>query len=657
MANRLDLPPSVLSAKLSSHTIGGAVEPTSNPTQPTMVYDGDCCFCRSWIRRLEWTTGDRVAYAPFQDVAERFTHIPREDFNRAVHLIEPGGDTTNAARAVCRCLAVGADKRWPLLLYDRVPGVARIAEATYRTVTRHRRGLSTLTRWTHGSVSEPTSYVLMRWLFIRLLAAIYFIAFVSLGVQIDGLIGSNGILPAGEYLDLLHQQFGDDAYWQFPTVAWLSCSDGFLRALCWGSAAISVLVMFRVLPGPMLLVLWGSYLSLFQIGQTFLSFQWDILLLEVGFLGILFASWRPWPRLRSDEPPQWIVRWLIILLLFRLMFSSGVVKLLDENPDQATWHALTALNYHFETQCIPNAVAWYAHNLPEWCHKCSVVTMFVIEIGVPFLFFLPRRLRLVGCLTQIFFQLLILLTGNYNFFNLLTIVLCVALLDDSFIRRFFPKRIVVTAAPRPNRPRPWLLRRVLTWTLAVVLLTMSYVWMSHTLRSDRNEWRLRYDYLPKAAEEVVRFAMRFHSVNSYGLFRTMTTRRPEIIVEGSDDREHWKAYEFKWKQGDPKRRPSQVAPHQPRLDWQMWFAALGDFRSRQNLWFLRFEKRLLEGSPEVLGLLAHNPFPDAPPKYIRAVLYDYHFTDWDTRSREKTWWTRTRLKDYTPVLTLESFRR
>ena len=625
------------------------MENTEQRSKPLIVYDGDCGFCRYWIARWQSTTGDRVEYAPYQQAADSFPQIPREHFKEAVQLIEPSGEVFSGAHAVFRTLAFGAHKRWPLWLYRFGPGVAPLTEHIYRFVADHRFGFSRLTGWIWGPHPGPPSYFLTRWLFIRLVGVIYFIAFASLGVQILGLVGSNGILPAAYYLEAIHERLGSEAYGRLPTLAWFGCSDDFLQFLCWGGAGLSLLVVFRVAPGALLFVLWVFYLSLYRVGQTFLSFQWDLLLLETGFLAIFFAPWKLRPRLHHDPRPSPVVRWLLWWLLFRLTFCSGVVKLLDDNPTDPTWHKLTALTYHYETQCIPNAIAWYAHQLPEWFQKFSVVAMFVIEIGVPFLIFLPRRPRLLAFVLLVFLQVLIILTGNYNFFNLLTIVLCLSLLDDAFLRRIFPKRMIEASTPKRRRPPIPLYQRLITGVVALVILSVSGIWMVETFRDYRN--------LPPYMQRILRYSMRFQSINTYGLFRAMTTRRPEIIVEGSNDRQTWKAYEFKWKPGDPKRRPSQVAPHQPRLDWQMWFAALGNVRSSRNQWFMSFMKRLLEGSPEVLALLETNPFPDKPPRYVRAVLYDYHFTDWETRRKEGTWWTRERLGPYAPVLSLQSFRR
>ena len=651
-ANRSPLPNPPRRARIAD-----AVQEEETPTKPVMIYDGGCGFCRRWINRWQYATGECIEYLPANEANERFSNIPSDDLARLVHLIEPFGQVSTGAHAVFRALALGARKRWPLWVYRHVPGVRFSCEATYTFVANHRSAFSFLTQLLWGRDRGPPSYILVRWTFVRLLAVVYFIAFASLGVQVLGLIGRDGILPAQTYLDTLYGRLGDGAYWRAPTLAWFSCTDASLQALCWTGAIVSVFVFLRIASGLLLFVLWVLYFSLYQVGQTFLSFQWDILLLEAGFLGILWASWKPWPRLSTDSAPSRLVRWLIILLLFRLMFSSGIVKLLDDDPNQPTWHQLTALTFHYETQCIPNMLAWYVHQLPVWFHKLSTLAMFVIEIGLPFLFFLPRRLRLIAFCGQCFLQILIMLTGNYNFFNLLALVLCVPLLDDAALGRVFPAHWVQAAERRWNRRKtPWV-KRLMIWPCAIVVLMLSIVWMGHTVRSDRSNRRLAYDYLPRPIQEVVRVVLPLHLVNSYGLFRNMTTRRPEIIVEGSNDGKTWLAYEFKWKPGDPRRRPRQVAPHQPRLDWQMWFAALGNYRSPRNRWFIQLERRLLEGSPEVLGLFKSNPFPDEPPRYVRAILYDYHFTDWKTKTEEGTWWARERIRAYTPVLSFESFDR
>jgi len=487
--------------------------------------------------------------------------------------------------------------------------------------------------------SERGQCFLTRWLFLRLLGIIYLVAFVSLWTQIDGLIGRNGILPARDYLTTIGGQLGPERFWWLPTFCWISPGDGFLHLQCAAGVLLSLLLIAGVAPVPDLILLWAIYLSLSTVCREFLGFQWDILLLETGFLAIFFAP-RQWlPRFSQETPPPLTMLWLFRWLLFRLMFMSGSVKLLSGD---AMWRNLTALTVHYETQPLPTWIGWYAHQLPAWFQKMSCGIMFVIELGVPFLIFLGRRARQAACAAFILLMLLISITGNYCFFNLLTVALCVPLLDDELLSRFLPRRMFpsppMTAAPAMLQP----LRTAGVGVLATIVLLVSGTETTASLLLARG--------LPRPLAGLRRWLSPLRTINSYGLFAMMTTTRPEIVIEGSNDGVNWLTYEFKWKPGDLRRRPAFVAPHQPRLDWQMWFAALGDYRS--NPWFANFLAGLLRGSPNVLALLENNPFPDGPPRYIRAVLYEYHFTDFDTRRATGEWWRRERRTLYCPAVTL-----
>jgi hypothetical protein len=513
---------------------------------------------------------------------------------------------------------------------------------------------------------------MVRRLFLRALALIYLSAFLSLWTQIEGLLGEQGILPAGRLLAAAAHQLGPWCYYHLPTLSWLNPGSGFLHLLCGGGVVLSLAAFLGLFQGVSFFLLWAFYLSLFTVGRDFLGFQWDILLLETGFLAISFAPWRTLPAPSREPPPSPVAVWLLRWLLFRLMFASGVVKL---TAGDDTWWSCTALNYHYETQPLPTWIGWYAHQLPAGFQKLSVLVMFAIEIAVPFFIFLPRVFRIAAFFTFAAFQLLILLSGNYCFFNLLTIALSLLLIDDDFLRRLVRRPLPVSltppraapqavaagapaaagaaAAAEPRRPRAPFLQRTLTWATAAVVLVLSGIEMGELgfeiLGSRHREWR---SSMPELLLQVQGWAAPLHLANSYGLFRVMTTERREIVVEGSQDGKEWAAYEFKWKPGDVKRAPSFVAPHQPRLDWQMWFAVLGNYRSPRNLWFQRFLERLLEGSPAVLGLLEKNPFPGSPPRYVRAMVYDYHFTDPETRRATGQWWRRERVGLYCPVLSL-----
>jgi hypothetical protein len=317
------------------------------------------------------------------------------------------------------------------------------------------------------------------------------------------------------------------------------------------------------------------------------------------------------------------------------MLSSGVVKL---SSGDAAWRSLAALRVHYETQPLPPWTAWFLHQLPAWFQTASCVFLFFVELAVPFLFFAPRRLRHFACGLTVLLQVLIAATGNYAFFNLLTVSLAVLLLDDSaFPRRW--RESAQSSAGTARWPR-WVLGPV-----AVVLFAASSVPFAAALG-------LR-EAVPQPLVSVYRLLSPLRSANGYGLFAVMTTSRPEIVLEGSRDGIVWKPYEFRWKPGEVLSRPRFVAPHQPRLDWQMWFAALGTYR--ENPWLVRVLGRLLEGSPEVLGLLAENPFPDEPPRFVRAALYDYRFTDPAERRRSGAWWRRAEKGLYIPALTRENF--
>ncbi len=432
--------------------------------------------------------------------------------------------------------------------------------------------------------------------FLRVLGAIYLIAFVSFGVQASGLLGSAGILPVTGYLQAVRHALGARAYWDVPTLFWIDSSDLALHAAWILGALLALLLMAGLFRRVCLVGMFVLYLSISSAGQDFWSFQWDILLTETGFLAIF---------LDATPGRVWLFRWL----LFRLMFLSGLVKLTSGDP---TWRNLTALSYHYETQPLPTPLAWYMFQLPGWFQRASTVFTFFVELLVPFLIFAPRRLRRAAAFFFIALQLLILLTGNYTFFNWLAIALCLLL----FVEK-----------PAPGEPAPTRAHRAVTLLLTIFVVTAGGLQLLDAAGITMPGAR---GYLGLIAPLRI--------VNSYGLFAVMTTTRPEIVVEGSQDGSHWQAYEFKYKPGDVKRAPPWVAPYQPRLDWQMWFAALGTVRD--SPWFYGLAGRLMEASAPVKKLLARDPFPTAPPRYVRGVLYDYRFTNFAERRASGAWWHR-----------------
>jgi len=619
------------------------------PPRPLLVFDGDCNFCALWVRRWQQMTGDGVDYLPAQDpgIAAQFPEIPRPQFDTAVQLIKTDGAVYSGAEAVFRTLANQPNRQWPLRIYEKSRFAANLTEWAYRLVAENRTFFSRLTRWFWGGHVEVPTFYLSRWIFLRALGVIYLIAFISMGTQIDGLIGHHGILPADQFMAAAGRQcdargIGLERYHLLPTLSWFNASDGFLHFQCAAGSVLAGLLIAGIAPAPCLGLLWLLYLSLATIGRDFLGFQWDNLLLEAGFLAIFLAPLQLLPRPSRESSPPRLVLGLLWLLLFKLMFSSGCVKLASGDP---SWRNLNALTLHYQTQPLPTWIGWYAQQLPFWFQKASCAAMFGIELGAPLLIFAPRRLRFGGGAAIAFLQILILLTGNYTFFNCLTLALCLLLLDDFMLAGFTPARLrrAFSLNPQPaarNPARHW--PRAITVPLAMVVLAVSLLQMGILLglRPVR--------VLPVAIADL--WLSPFRTVNSYGLFAVMTTERREIILEGSNDRTHWLAYEFKYKPGDVTRRPAFVAPHQPRLDWQMWFAALGD--ARQNPWFENFCERLLQGSPEVLALLAKNPFPGRPPRYLRAEFYDYRFTNPAERHATGAWWKREFIGEYLPPRSL-----
>ncbi len=617
----------------------------SPPDRPLVVFDGDCEFCRFWIARWKSVTGDRLDYAPYQEVSARLPEIPVEEFRRAVAIVLPTGESFSGADAVVRALAHVPGRGLWQWIYERVPGARPAANGVYRAIADHRGAATRVTRLLWGTVSDEPTYFRSSSLFVRLLALCYLAAFLSLWIQVDGLIGPRGILPAERYLEWVRSQLGAERLWWVPTLAWLSAGPGMLHFLCAGGAAAALLVFLGFAPTLGLAVAWAFYLSLSSISQTFLSYQWDALLLEAGLLAIFLSppAWRL--RFSPSSPPSATTLLLLRFLLFRLMFSSGIVKL---GSGDSAWRSLTALRYHYETQPLPTWVGWAFHQLPLSFQKVSCVFLFFVEIAVPFLVFLPRRARHVSFGFFIALQALIALTGNYAFFNVLAIALCLLLLDDAVFPRLSSRaqRGISPSIRGNGAHRQW--PRWLLISVAAVLLTAGAVQLALTVRRSA-------DGLPRAAVRFVELISPLQSVNRYGLFAVMTTRRPEIVVEGSADGVTWKPYEFRWKPGDVRGRPGFVAPHQPRLDWQMWFAALE--RCGGNSWVLNFLGRLLQGEPAVLRLLATNPFPAEPPRYVRTLLYEYRFTDRTTRRETGAWWTRQLQGPYCPVLSREMLTR
>lgn len=593
---------------------------------PTLVFDGTCGICRTWVDYWRKLTGDRIVYRPYQEAAADFPAIPLQNFERAMTLIEPDGTAHAGAAATFRLLTYAPPRGGWWWAYRHVPGFKSVSEAAYTFLSQRRGLLAFLTRSLWGTPLKPERYDLVAWTFLRGLGLIYLAAFYSLGVQVLGLIGSDGILPLGEYLSTAHTAWGASAYWQMPTLFWLDASDTVLVAGAWAGVALALLVTLGFLVRPALIALFALYLSFVYAGQIFFSFQWDMLLLETGFLAIFLTG------------GSRIVVWLYRFLLFRFMFLAGVVKLVSGDP---TWAALTALDYHFWTQPLPSPLAWYAALAPHWLLAAMTAATLLLELVLVFMIFLPRRPRAVCGVLVLAFQLGIIATGSYNFFNLLTMLLCLFLFDDQALQRVLPRSLsqrVSRGAPKPGR-----LATAFAALVALILVPVgiNLMWQPLTGRD------LPLTGILQEATAPLLIA------NPYGVFAVMTTTRPIIVIEGSDDGRNWRAYTLPYQSGPVDRALTWNIPFQPRLDWQLWFASLEGLG--RNLWIERLMQRLLQGSKPVLALFAGDPFPQHPPKFVRAELYNYRFTDAKKRAETGAVWTRTLDGIYFPQVSLSDF--
>lgn len=462
------------------------------------------------------------------------------------------------------------------------------------------------------------NYQLTSWLFLRGVALIYFIAFLSLAVQITGLAGPNGILPFYQTLNYAYQESGWFAWWQIPTVFWIDASDMALKMAAYGGVALAVLLFFGRWQTGALIGMYVLYVSLFHAGDLFLSFQWDTLLMETGFLAIFLAR----------GGPSRLVILMLHWLLFRLRFMSGFFKLYKDDP---TWWDLSTLNYYFETQVLPHSGSWYFHQLPDWVHSGGVLYVLFTELIVPFFIFLPRPFRITAALITIFTQLLIMANSNHNFVNLLVIVLCLFLLDDRIVGRLLPDQMRAGAnalqAPGASRASKTVLGVVATF----ILLTSIATFASRTLP-------VRY---PEPIHRTFNTMLSLGIGHIFHVYPVMQVERQELDIQGSYDGVKWYSYGFRYKPGPVDKRPPVNIPHQPRLDWMMWF--LPPQARPDDIWLNMLLRRLHEGSPQVLQLFEYNPFEERPPRYMRVVAYNYRFTTPEEKAATGNWWKRRYL--------------
>ena len=473
-------------------------------------------------------------------------------------------------------------------------------------------------------IQDPHGYWLTRLLLYRGLGFICLIAFLVALNQFKPLLGERGLLPVPIFVKEVSFRRTPSLFFLWPrdiaftTAAWIG-----IVLSCLVIAGIPQRVSTGLIAG-VWLAIYLLYLSFVNVGQTFYAFGWESILLEACFFAMFLGS--------SKIAPPAISIWLFRWLLFRVMFGAGLIKLRGD----PCWRDLTCLDYYYETQPMPNPLSWYFHWAPRWINRGGVLFNHFAEVVIPFLYFLPQPAAGIAGLITILFQFTILISGNLSWLNWLTIVLAFSTLDGEFFR---------ISAPALSSAGATLRFANIGMLVLTVLMSIPVV---QNMISRRQIMNTSFNPL--------------HLVGSYGAFGSITRPRYEVIVEGTSDAvitpaTRWREYEFKGKPGDQHYRPPQIAPYHLRLDWLMWFAAMSSYQDYP--WFVNFMAKLLENDQAVLSLLRKNPFAQAPPKYVRAMLYEYHFTTPEERKRTGAWWKRTLIGPYFPAVSMDmpGFRR
>jgi hypothetical protein len=523
--------------------------------------------------------------------------------------------------------------------------------------------------WLFDSRAGAPGRLVPRWIFLRALAAIYFSAFYSLLFQIKGLIGPEGIMPAHDYLAAVAQQLPSSKFWFAPTLFWLSSSSHALMLVMWIGLAASIIAFVNLWPRLTFFLCFVCFLSFVSAANEFSNYQSDGMLLEAGFIALFFVPRGLMPGLGACTPPSRASLFLLQWEWFRIYFESGMVKLLSGDRQ---WRTLTAMDEYYQNGPLPTWIGWYVQHLPHWFQAASAAGTLVLELAIAWMMFFPRRVRIVCFFIVTLWEVGVILTANYTFLNYLVLSLGFLLLDDKFLLRLVPARYrsaVTSRAEAPgareeqdqdqsgddgteaanDRSIHGRIPRILSGhfnaiRLAIAAVMLTWIFYDTTAEMIEIPFRtLPLPTLPIEALEHLRIA------NQYGLFAVMTNGRYEIEFQGSNDGENWTPYPFRNKPQALNEAPRIYAPYQPRFDWNLWFASLGDWRQDDMVPFT--EERLLENDKDVLALFQSNPFPQAPPRYVRALLWQYWFTTREEKRITGNWWRRQLLGLYAPVLT------
>jgi len=566
------------------------------PKHPIMVWDGECEFCRLCADRFKSAGTDTVEFIPLQDLHSKYPKAPRLEYKKSVVFFSNNSIQSGAAAVYAYYNEIGV--KWPLKLYERFSLFSKISKISYQFIANNRKFFRKIGQTFWGSNFLPDTYKISGWLYGRLLGFVGIIAFLSFWTQSDLLISSEGLVPFKDDLQQIEGYItttdSDISKWYVrPTLLWLSNADFWLDIILFLGVCSSILLLIGVIPHIAIALSWIFYLSISSTSEPFLNFQWDTLLLETYLLSFFFVPWKIYDDRKKIQNLSVIGRWLLWLLILKLMFESGLVKFTFFGQGGSnTWRDLTALNYHYWTQPIPSWISWYIDLLPSAIDKMSLIFTYWCELIVPFMIFFPRRIRRIAFFSLILFQILIILTGNYGFFNLLTIILCITLLDDQLIADYFDGWLKKTKQESTNKTLAGKIKVTISLGILCCFIYTAIFFVDRDLKgSDFNQSRNNISNLGSIITQTAQVS---RSLNAYGLFRVMTVTRPEIYIEVLNQDSSWIPMIFKYKPIKEDQRPKFFFPHMPRLDWQIWFEALYFERLISNPFALSTYQRFLQ---------------------------------------------------------------
>lgn len=690
------------------------------PNQPIMIWDGSCAFCKMCADRFNSYEPKKVELISFQNLHQKYPEAPNIDYSLSLALITKNGNMYRGASAVFRFFSEYPWKGFLHTAYNKFEFFASFSEKVYSLIASNRSILRQLVLIFWGKDFTKPTYKLSRWLFGRILGITIIIAFLSIWYQSDGLIGSGGISPYKDDLKFVLKSVESGSALQNkfelrPTILWLLPNSFGLELIFVIGTISGLLLIFGLIPPVATAFSWICYLSITVVSAPFLNFQWDQLLIETTLLSILYLPWVSKDKVSSLRNPQCIGKLIIWILLFKLIFQSGLVKLTFIGADGTnSWLNLSALKYHYWSQPIPNSFSWYFHWLPLWFNKFSTIVTLLIELVLPFLIFFPRNFKRIAFAGIVFLQLMIIFSGNYGFFNLLSIALCISLLDDSCFPKKIRKRILSSNLNQTEKSYLNIFKFILSLFFFFLSAMTTGFYINQSFNGNKAHFIKKSSNVENSIiRKIIEDYQFLRSMNSYGLFRVMTTKRPEIVLSISSDGETWEEVNFLYKPTDLKEKPKFIFPYMPRLDWQMWFESLYleklldypflsllyerfleqviihenfvpvkdytklltnkeldtiskmeevekiqtmknikqsiDSITNHSYWFANLIKLIAQNNEDVFYLLNHDLEKRDPSKYISIDLFYYKFSNKDEKA-DGFWWSRTHLKSFSMLI-------